>query len=178
MPGQGAGGEHIFSLSDLLGVIWKRLWIVVLVAALLTGAVVGFSLAQTPVYEASIKILVGQERGITETPNDVLGLQQLTQTMVGGVSSRPVAEAVIRQENLQMTTEEFLGEYLSVQQEPNTQWIDVRFRDPSPERARLVANAIGDVFSEQVSEVSPSANAITATVWERAELPDEPVSPN
>jgi succinoglycan biosynthesis transport protein ExoP len=34
------------------------------------------------------------------------------------------------------------------------------------------------VFSEQVSEVSPSASAITATVWERAETPEVPVSPN
>ena len=33
------------------------------------------------------------------------------------------------------------------------------------------------MFSEQVSEVSPSANAVTATVWERAVVPDEPVSP-
>src|SRR5215210_7873436 len=178
MPGQGAGGEHIFSLSDLLGVIWKRLWIVVLVAALLTGAVVGFSYAQTPIYEASIKILVGQERGITETPNDVLGLQQLTQTMVGGVSSRPVAEAVIRQQDLRMTTHEFLDEHLSVEQEPNTQWIQVAYRDASPERAARVANAVGDVFSKQVSEVSPRASAITATVWERAVVPDAPVSPN
>jgi hypothetical protein len=46
--------------------------------------VVDFSLAQPPMYEASIRILVGQERGITQTPNDMIGLQQLTQTMVGG----------------------------------------------------------------------------------------------
>src|SRR5215207_9167904 len=39
-------------------------------------------------YEASINILVvGQERGITQTPSDVIGLQQLTQTMVGGEQS-------------------------------------------------------------------------------------------
>jgi capsular polysaccharide biosynthesis protein len=41
-----------------------------------------------------------------------------------------------------------------------------------------VANTTGEVFSEQVSEVSPGANAITATVWERAVIPEEPVSPN
>jgi receptor protein-tyrosine kinase len=97
--------------------------------------------------------------------------------MVGGVSSRPVAEAVIREQDLPMTPEEFL-EHLSVEQEPNTQWIHVKYKDPSPERAQRVTNAVGDVFSKQVSEVSPSANAITATVWEQAALPDEPVSPN
>jgi len=172
-----AEGEYVLSLRDSLRVIRRRLWAIGLVTAVLTGVVVGFSLAQTPMYEASIKILVGQERGITQDPNYALGLQQLTQTMVGGVSSRPVAEAVISQEDLRMTTGEFLGEHLSVEQEPNTQWIQVTYRDSSPERARQVANTVGDVFSRQVSEVSPSANAITATVWERAVVPDEPVTP-
>jgi capsular polysaccharide biosynthesis protein len=128
-------------------------------------------------YEASVTILVGQERGITDTPNDVVGLQQLTQTMVGGVSSHPVAKTIIRQQDLQMTTEEFLS-HLSVEQVPNTQWIEVHYRDVSPERAKRVANAVGDVFSKQVSEVSSSANAITATVWERAVVPGEPVTLN
>jgi len=177
MSARTAEDEYSFSLRDILPVIRRRLWVISLVALALTGAAVGFSLAQTPMYEASIKILVGQERGITETPNDVIGLQQLTQTMVGGVSSRPVAEAVIRQQDLQMTTKEFLDEHLSVEQVPETQWIQVNYRDSSPERAQRVANAVGDVFSKQVSEVSSSANAITATVWERAVVPGEPVTP-
>jgi capsular exopolysaccharide synthesis family protein len=174
----GVAGEYVLSLGSLLRVIRRRLWLILLVAAVLSGTGVGFSLTLTPMYEASITLLVGQERGITETPNDVIGLQQLTQTMVGGVSSRPVAETVIRQQDLRMTTEEFLDEHLSVEQEPNTQWIQVAYRDASPERAARVANAVGDVFSKQVSEVSPSASAITATVWERAVVPDERVAPN
>jgi capsular polysaccharide biosynthesis protein len=32
------------------------------------------------------------------------------------------------------------------------------------------------VFAQQVSEVSPSASAITATVWERSPVPEESVS--
>src|SRR5215213_6493524 len=180
-PGPGASGgaaedQYIVSLRDLMRIIRRRLWVVSLVATVLTGAVVGLSMAQTPTYEASTKILVGQERGVTIDPNYALGLQQLTQTMVGAVTSRPVAKAVIRQENLRMTTEGFLS-HLSAEQEPNTQWIQVNYTDSSPERAQRVANAIGDVFSKQVSDVSPSANAITATVWERAVVPDEPVTP-
>jgi capsular polysaccharide biosynthesis protein len=61
-----------------------------------------------------------------------------------------VAKTVIRQQDLQMTTEEFLGEHLSVEQVPNIQWIEVHYRDVSPERAQRVADAVGDVFSEQV----------------------------
>jgi capsular exopolysaccharide synthesis family protein len=177
MSARTAEDEYIVSLRDVFLVIRRRLWVISVVAVVLAGAAVGFSMAQTPVYEASIKILVGQERGISQDPNSAMGLQQLTQTMVGGVSSRPVANAVIRQENLQMTTEEFLSN-LSAEQEPNTQWIQVNYTDSSPDRAQRLANAVGDVFSEQVSEVSPNANAITATVWERAVVPEAPVTPN
>ncbi len=176
-----AEGEYVLSLIDFLWVIWRRLWVILLMATVLTGAAVGFSLAQTPMYEASITILIGQERGSSAPGNlgsDVQGLQQLTQTMAEGVNSRPVAEAVIQQHNLRVTPEDFLEDYLSVEQINTTQFIQVDYRDSSSERARLVANTVGEVFSEQVSNVSPSANDVTATVWERADVPDRPVSPN
>jgi capsular exopolysaccharide synthesis family protein len=177
MSARSGEDEYIVSLQDILLVIRRRLWVISVVAVVLAGAAVGFSMAQTPVYEASTKILVGQERGVTIDPNYAYGLQQLTQTMVGGVSSRPVAKAVIRQENLRMTTEEFLS-HLSAEQEPETQWIQVHYTDSSPERAQRLANAVGDVFSKQVSEVNSGATAITVTVWERAVVPDAPVAPN
>jgi hypothetical protein len=64
--------------------IRRRLWVVLFKAVVLTGLAVILSLIQTPMYEASVTILVGQERGVTDTPNDVVGLQQLTRIMVGG----------------------------------------------------------------------------------------------
>jgi capsular polysaccharide biosynthesis protein len=67
---------------------------------------------------------------------------------------------------------------MNVEQIPNTQFIRVSYTDTDPERARRVANAVGEVFSQRISEVSPSANSITATVWEQAATPAEPVSPN
>lgn len=181
VPAEAVEGEYVISLGDLLGVIWRRLWVILLVAVLLTGAAVGFSLGQTPQYEGSIKILVGQER-TSEVPgslgSDVQGLQQLTQTMAEAVNSRPIAKTVIERLDLGISPEEFLEERMSVEPVADTQFIRVSYRDPDPQRAREVANTIGEVFSNQVSEVSPSANAITATVWERAVTPDEPVSPN
>jgi len=176
-----AEGGYAFSLQDLFRGLRRRLWVIALMTAVFTGAAVAFSLAQTPMYEASVEILVGQEQGAGSTPGslggDVQGLEQLTATMAKGVNSRPIAEEVIQQLNLQVTPEEFLEKHLSVRQVIQTQFIEVNYRDSSPERAQQVANAIGDVFSEQVSQVSPSASAITATVWTRAVVPDEPVSP-
>lgn len=159
-------GEYVISLGELFRVVWKRMWAVLLVAVVLTGAAVGFSLGQTPMYEASIKLLVGQEQ-TSEAPSqlasDVQGLQQLTQTVADLVSTRPVAETVIDRLDLEVSPEGFL-ENLGVEQVANTQTIQVSYTDPDPEQAQEIANTVGEVFSEQVSEVSPSANAITATV--------------
>jgi capsular exopolysaccharide synthesis family protein len=169
--------RRVSPLRELLRVMWKRLWVIGVTAAVLTGLAVGLSLSVTPMYESSVKLLVGQDQGITETPSDVIGLQQLTVTMAEGVSSRRIAEAVIQQHDLQMTPTEFLDR-LSVEQIAATQYILVSYRDPDPQRAQLVANTIGEEFSQQISKVGPSANAITATVWDRANLPQSPVSPN
>lgn len=173
--------EYVVSSEALLRVIRKRLWIVLLVVVTFTGTAVGFSLMQTPMYEASIKILIGQKQGSSAPGSlggDIQGLEQLTLTMAEAVSTRPLAEAVIQQQNLRITPETLLKKNLRVDQIPDTQFIQVHYRDPNPERAQQVANALGEVFTRRVSEVSPSANSITATVWERAVVPNEPVTPD
>jgi capsular polysaccharide biosynthesis protein len=173
-------GEHSLSLQDLLRNVLRYLWVLVLVAITVVGMAVGYTMLQTPVYEASIKILVGQEQGSSapgSLGNDVMGLQQLTRTVAELVNDRPVAEEVVRRLGLPMTAGELAGN-LEARPLGETQVIQVNYRDPSPQRAQQVADAVGEVFSEQISEVSPSANAVTATVWERAEVPAEPVSPN
>jgi capsular polysaccharide biosynthesis protein len=175
-----AQDEYVISVRDLLGILWRRLWVILLVTALLTGAAVGLDLLRTPTYEATIKILVGQkqESGVPGSlGGDVMGLQQLTQTMAEAVPTRPVAEAVIDRLDLGMSSEAFLGN-LRVEQVGTTQFIEVSYEDESPEKAKQIADAVGTVFSDQVSEVSPSANSITATVWEAAAVPASPVSPN
>jgi capsular polysaccharide biosynthesis protein len=174
--GQGAEGEHVVSIMDSLRVLWKRLWIIISVMVVLTGAAVGFSLLQTPIYQASIMILVGQGSGVAENPERVGALEQVTKTMTEGVESRPVAEAVIRELGLEIGQGDFLNN-LTAQQIPDTQFIQVNYTDTSPERASQVANTTGEVFSDAVAEVTPENQVLTATVWERAVVPSEPVSP-
>lgn len=171
----------VFSIREILRILWVRLWLIILVTALLVGAVVGYGLVQRPTYEASIKILVGQEReddSQSSLGSDVQGLQQITQTMAEAISSRPVAVAVIQQLDLPVAPEQFLEDNLIVEQVGATQFIQVDYRDSDPRRAQRVANTVGEVFSQQISDSSATANTITATVWERAAVPSEPVSPN
>jgi capsular polysaccharide biosynthesis protein len=172
--------EYVFSLREPLQIIRRRIWFITMIAGLFVGAAVGFSLLQTPVYEAGIKILVGQQRDGSEVSanlgGDIAGLQQITLTMTEAVDTRPVAEAVTDELNLQESPDDVL-EDLSAQQAPNTQFIEVSYKDTNPRQAQRIVNRIGQEFSEQVSDVSASANAVTATVWERAITPQAPVSP-
>ena len=177
---EAGGREYVLPVDYVLLVLWRRLWIILLSALLLAGGAVGVGLLQTPLYEASIKILVGQESQNNQPSDlggDVQGLQQLTQTMAEAVNSRPVAESVIEDLNLRTDYEDFT-ENLTVEVIPETQFVMVSYRDPDPQEARRVANAVGNEFAEQISEVSTGASSITATVWERAAVPEEPASPN
>ena len=173
-----AGDEYAISFKRLLSIVRKRLWLVVLVALVLLGTSVGLSLLQTPVYEASLKVLVGRDQD-PDSPaplsSEVEGLQQLTLTAVEAIESRRVAETTIEELDLRVAPETFL-EKLDVRQIPETQFVQIDYRDPDSERAQEIANAVGNVAAAQISDVSPGAG-ITAEVWELAETPEVPVSP-
>ena len=168
------------SLREIFRIISARFWVIVIVVVVCVGIAVGYSLAQTPMYESSSTILVGQQQQVGGTPNlggDVSGLQELTTTLVIAADSRPVAQEVIQRLNMR-TTPEALLEDLEAQQIPDSLYIQISYTDPSPNRARMVADTAGEVLSKQISEVSPDVNAVTARVWESAVEPTSPVSPN
>lgn len=171
-----AGNEYVFSLRPLLSVVWKRLWIIILLMVLFSGVAVGRSLQEPPLYEASTKILIGRAGGMADLPSDVEGFQQLAPTMAEAAVSRPVAKAAIQQQGLKLSTGVLLSG-LSTEVIPETQFIELKYVDSKPEGAKRVVNAVGTAFSERISEVSQSNGAITATVWEPAITPAYPVSP-
>jgi capsular polysaccharide biosynthesis protein len=168
------------SLQEIFRIISNRLWVIVIVVIVCVGMALGYSFTQTPMYETSSTILVGQRQQAGGTPNlggDVSGLQQLTTTLVVAGDSRPVAQEVIQRLNLR-TTPEALLEDLDVQQIPDSLYIQISYTDPSPNRAQMVADTAGEVLSKQISDVSPDVNGVTARVWESAVEPTAPVSPN
>ncbi len=149
---------------------------------LIAGTVAMASLAQTPQYEGSSKILISPDlrnsQQAASGKQEIQKLQEATKTLAEAARSRPVAEAVIERMGLSTTPETFL-ERLNAEPIDNTQFVQLSYIDTDPVRAQRVANTVGEVLSEEVSEVNHSANnAITARLWEQAALPNEPVSPN
>jgi capsular polysaccharide biosynthesis protein len=143
----------------------------VVAVVLVTMAVTSASLWQAPTYGASARVLVYQKQSFAET---VEGLQTFILTMTHTIDSRPVAEEAIRRLELEMTPTELLDK-LTVEQIENTNLIVLTYEDTDPERAQLIVNTVGEVSSEFSSE---SSSAFRATVWDKATLPESPVSPH
>lgn len=178
--GESQQGEYVLSLGELLQVMWRRLWVIALTALTIAALAVGFSIfIQTPQYVASTKILIGQEQ-IEEGSGlggEVQGLQDVTLTMAEAVATRSVVEGAVEREGLSASPENILDS-LTSEQVPETQFIEVSYTDADPQRAQEIVNAVSLVFSERVTEVSPGASPVTATVWDEAQAPQDPVSPN
>src|SRR5919107_5433572 len=94
-PGRGS----MYSPQGILQTLRKRMWTIVLVAAVTAGSALGFSLAQTPTYEASVQILIGQKVTGGEYPNpgvaNVTDLQEVAQTVAQAVPTTPIAETAV-----------------------------------------------------------------------------------
>jgi capsular polysaccharide biosynthesis protein len=170
------------SLMDVARVLWQRLPVILLVAVLVTGLVVVFNLVQTPIYEASSKVLIAEDRGqnTADQPlsSQVDGLNQLALVMTEVVDSRPVAEATVKQLGLDIPPGKFVKN-LSAEQVTETPAIEIKYEDTSPRRAKLIANTIPEVLPDQVSDVNiGTTGPITAKVYDPAVTPDSPASPN
>ena len=172
-------GGNASSLEGVLQTLLRRVWAIILVTVVITGSALGFSLAQAPTYQASVKILVGQRStGDTSLGGEVAGLQDLTLTVSKAADTMPVAQTVVEQLNLPEQSPEEVLQNMTAEQDPGTLFVNISYTSSDPKKAQLTANAIGEVLSEKISEVSPGANGITATVWAPATLPQNPVNPD
>jgi capsular polysaccharide biosynthesis protein len=150
-------------------------------AVLVAWGVTWAGLMQTPSYEASGTLLVGQKQkgpwanfGGSGEEIQTLEYRELpTQTLIHAIDSRPVAQEVIRRLKLDTPPDELLDN-LSAEQLGGTQFIRVSYTDTDPVRAARTANAVSRVFAEFASH---RRSDVTAEVWERATVPDSPISP-
>jgi capsular polysaccharide biosynthesis protein len=172
--------EPALPQGDPVRIVLERLWLIALSTIVFAGLAVGYSVSQAPVYQASTTVLVGQKQvgGVAgDLGNELQGLQSLSQTVAAAVKTRPIVEGVTQKLDLQVEPSSLQGE-LSATVVPETTFVEITYKDTDPQRAQQVANAVGEVLAERISDVSPSANAVSVTVWERAVVPSAPVSPD
>lgn len=180
------------TLDAYLGVLRRQWWLTALVAlvALLAGAL--YTLAATPQYGASMKIVVGQGRALFGA--DASGaVQPFTQTMTDLLQSDVVARRTIAERHLAITPPQLLSQ-LSVTSNPDTSVLQVAYHDSDAVRARQTLATVGSVFTSLVdarqgttnlrvpTTPTPAGQAaaqpVTATVFDPAHIVPGKVSPH
>jgi capsular polysaccharide biosynthesis protein len=66
---------------------------------------------------------------------------------------------------------------LAIEQVESTSFIVLTYQGSDPVEAKQIANTVGDVASEFISERSAAGSKLTAILYEKATVPDSPVSP-
>jgi hypothetical protein len=97
--------------------------------------------------------------------------------LAAATHSRPIAEETIERLNLPTTPDAFL-DHLEAEPIENTQFVELSYTDPNPQKAQVVTNTVGEVLSRRASEAGLDGGDVTAMLWERAPVPKKPVSPN
>ena len=170
-------------LADYVAAVRKR-WVMILVA-ILVGALAGFAYSQTvtPRYRAVSSVFVSTEQG--STVQDLLQGSTFTQNLVtsyAALATMPaVLDPVIDELDLRTTPRE-LSERVTATVPLDTAIVEITAEAGRPELAAQIANSTAEQLSQTVSEVSPTSevgtSSVKLTVVATAEPPRYPFAPN
>ncbi|WP_407727164.1 polysaccharide biosynthesis tyrosine autokinase [Rhodococcoides fascians] len=169
-------------IQDYLKILKAR-WIIIAVTVVVAilGAL-GASLLTTPLYESSARMFVSTSGGtsVSETYQGNLFSQQRVASYSELVSSEALAARVLDVLPLGLTPSQ-LAAKVKASSTPDTVLFDITVTDPSPARARDIANAMATELTNQVRELetpedggTPSAGVKT---FQQADASAAPVSP-
>jgi len=175
-PRMGAPHMDENQLKEYLHIIWKRLWIIILIIILATAAsgLVSY-FALLPEYKTYTTLMLSKPRSGIEAIqyDDILLNQKLVATYGEIVKSRLVSNEVINNLNLKFTPEQ-LEKKVKVTLVTDTEIIKIVVTDNDPELAAKIANEIAQVFKKNVVEIMKIENV---QIIDEAEVPTTPVTP-
>ncbi len=129
----------------------KWLWLIALTTIIAGAAAYFFSSQQTPIYRASVRLLVSQSVSNSTSMQyaDILAAERLSSTYAQMLTARPMIEAAIARAGLEgIIDPEALENAISVQPVRDTQLIDLHVEHPDPQIAAKLANTLPEVFVE------------------------------
>jgi capsular exopolysaccharide synthesis family protein len=121
-------------------------WIWLLILGVVLGGAGGYfaSKYQTPVYQASTRVMIMRPPQESASDYTYLSAQQLTQTYVQLVTTQPVLDAASAELGYEVRLDQ-----LSVQQIRDTQVIQLTVEDENPEHVAQIANVLVKKLIEQ-----------------------------
>jgi polysaccharide biosynthesis transport protein len=146
-------------LRQILGLIGKWLWLIILSVVIAAGSSYFASRAATPLYRTKTTMMVGQ---ITRNPeassSDLYTGQQLAYTYSQLARREPVLNGAIESLGLQIGWQALAGQ-VSTNIVPQTQLLEISVIDSNPYRAKVLADAI----AQQLILQSPAGSATTSS---------------
>ncbi len=158
---------------------WKTIAAAVGIAVLCALA---YSLLATPKYAAATRLFVAttEQTNATQINDGGFFAQRRVLSYIKLLSGELLAQRTIDKLNLNMTPVQLLAEVTAVAP-TDTVLIDVTVLDPSPARARDIANTLSDEFVVMAAELETPVvgqpPTVEVIVQQRAITPDRPVSP-
>jgi len=165
-------------LKDHLGVLHRRVRVIVISVLVVGLSALSVSLLQAPTYKGEARVVIGQQNaGATllgaSLPDQPQVPEQGIQTEVQLMGSDLFLRAVIDELNLDATVEE-LSERVSASEVGLTNLVVIQATAGSPEEAALIANALAQQYvdwsrDEQVVSIRAAANQVEASLQRNAE---------
>lgn len=171
----------LVELQNYLTILRDR-WIPALIAALLVlGAVIGFTLVQTPTYQAKNRMFVQTQAGgtVTELTSGVTFARQQITSYADLATTPLVLQPVIEELGLE-TTPQALASQLSTSVPPETLILEITASSEDPAQAAEIANATAESLSQRVTELETDGESasVELTVISPAITPTAPASPS
>lgn len=163
-------------VKELYFVLLHKIWVIILIGLLGTlsvGAISNFLIKPTYTSSTSVYVINRQDEN-KMTYSDIQTGTQLTKDYMILVKSRPVTEQVIKNLNLNMTSEQ-LYKMIQVNTPQDTRILEITVKNHDPNMAKMLADAIAEVSSERMVSVMEMEKV---NVMEQGNLPTDPSSPN
>ncbi len=133
-------------LKEYVRILWKRGWIIIVMATVTAASAVVFSFLQRPVYRSSIQLNVIPARldlGLTES------IKSLMRNYAGNIVSNTNLQEVIKRTSQDMTPD-MLRSRIKVAPIESDFMIQIDVDDHDPLVAQLLAQRTADVFVERI----------------------------
>ncbi len=165
--------QRLTTLSDYLGVLRRRLWIVIVAIVVAVGAAYLVSSRQTPAYEATSQVNVGGS-SISSILNPAAHVsssvvQQNVASAAQSAHTTPVAAATLHAAGVHGMTAQDLLDETTITPSSTTSFFTIAVTDRFPDRAKLLATTYAETYvtvsnHQAVAGLSAKLSALTAKI--------------
>lgn len=172
--------ENKINIIDLLTLAWRRLWILILVAAICASAAFCYcKFMLTPSYSATASIIVtnGAVTQNSETPNkttvaatDISASLYLAYTAIDILGTPDIYKRVADELGEGYSYQQLMGRTTVQRRGEQTLFVDVKYSSTDPKEAMRVANKFVEISREYIPEFIPYSKAVVASTAIKATM--------